>query len=68
MNGKKAKELRRQAREYSIGMPEVEYNLTKKHLISRPELQKPIMCGTVELKDTCTRALYKKLKRGDFNA
>lgn len=29
MNGKKAKKLRRQAREYSVGMPEVKYNLTK---------------------------------------
>ena len=64
MNGKKAKKLRQKAREYSIGMPEVEYNLTKKHLISYPGLPKPVMCGTVELKDTCTRALYKQLKGG----
>jgi hypothetical protein len=64
MNGKKAKQLRKKAREYSIGMPEVEYNLTRKHLVTYPGLPNPVMCGTVELKDTCTRALYKKLKRG----
>lgn len=64
MNGKKAKQLRKKAREYSIGMPEVEYDLTQKHLINYPGLPRPVMCGTVVLKDTCTRALYKKLKRG----
>lgn len=64
MNGKKAKKLRQKAREYSAGVPEVEYNLTKKHLIELPNLPKPVMCGTVELKDTCTRSLYKQLKRG----
>lgn len=64
MNGKKAKQLRKKAREYSIGMPEVEYDLTQKHMINRPEFDRPIMCGTVVMKDTCTRALYKKLKRG----
>lgn len=63
MNGKKAKKLRKAAREYSIGMPEVEYTLTQKHMINRPEFDKPIMCGTVVMKDTCTRALYKQLKR-----
>lgn len=63
MNSKKAKKLRKTARENSVGMPEVEYILTKKHLIELPNLPKPIMCGTVEMKDTCTRALYKKLKR-----
>lgn len=64
MNGKKAKQLRKKAREYSIGMPEVEYDLTQKHMINRPEFDRPIMCGTVVMKDTCTRALYKQLKRG----
>lgn len=64
MNGKKAKQLRKAARENSIGMPEVEYKLTRKHLIEHPNLPKPVMCGTVVMKDTCTRALYKKLKRG----
>ena len=63
MNGKKAKQLRKKAREYSIGMPEVEYDLTQKHMINRPEFVRPIMCGTVVMKDTCTRALYKQLKR-----
>lgn len=63
MNGKKAKQLRKKAREYSIGMPEVEYDLTQKHMINRPEFDRPVMCGTVVLKDTCTRALYKQLKR-----
>ena len=57
MNSKKAKKLRKAAREYSIGM------LTQKHMINRPEFDKPIMCGTVVMKDTCTRALYKQLKR-----
>lgn len=64
MNGKKAKELRKAARENSIGMPEVEYKLTRKHLIEHPNLPKPVMCGTVEMDENCTRALYKKLKRG----
>lgn len=63
MNGKKAKQLRKKAREYSIVMPEVEYDLTQKHMINRPEFDRPIMCGTVVMKDTCTRALYKQLKR-----
>lgn len=63
MNGKKAKQLRKKAGEYSIGMPEVEYDLTQKHMINRPEFDRPIMCGTVVMKDTCTRALYKQLKR-----
>lgn len=63
MNGKKAKQLRKKAREYSIGMPEVEYDLTQKHMINRPEFDRPIMCGTVVMKDTCARALYKQLKR-----
>lgn len=63
MNGKKAKKLRKTAREYSIGMPEVEYDFTQKHMINRPEFDRPIMCGTVVMKDTCTRALYKQLKR-----
>ena len=64
MNGKKAKKLRKTARENSVGMPEVEYILTKIHLINYPGLPRPVMCGTVVLKDTCTRALYKQLKRG----
>ena len=58
MNGKKAKQLRKKAREYSIGMPEVEYDLTQKHMINRPEFDRPIMCGTVVMIDTCSRALY----------
>lgn len=63
MNGKKTKQLRKKAREYSIVMPEVEYDLTQKHMINRPEFDRPIMCGTVVMKETCTRALYKQLKR-----
>lgn len=63
MNGKKAKKLRKKAREYSVGMQEVEYNLTRKHIIEHPNLPKPVMCGTVEMDENCTRALYKKLKR-----
>lgn len=63
MNGKKAKKLRKTARENSVGMPEVEYDLTQKHMINRPEFDRPIMCGTVVMKETCTRALYKQLKR-----
>lgn len=63
MNGKKAKKLRQKAREYSVNLPEVEYELTNKHLIECPNFPKPIMCGTVEMKNTCTRALYKQLKR-----
>ena len=63
MNGKKAKQLRKKAREYSIGMPEVEYDLTQKHMINRPEFDRPIMCGTVVMDENCTRALYKQLKR-----
>ena len=63
MNGKKAKKLRKAARENSVGMPEVEYILTKKHLIELPNLPKPVMCGTVVMDENCTRALYKQLKR-----
>lgn len=64
MNSKKAKALRKKARLYTPGLPEVEYNLTGKHLKRHPMTDKPVMCGTVVMKDTCTRALYKKLKRG----
>lgn len=64
MNGKKAKQLRKAARNNIIGMPEVKYNLTRKHIIEHPNLPKPVMCGTVEMDENCTRALYKKLKRG----
>lgn len=64
MNSKKAKKLRKFARQMATTENEVQYTLTKKHLINYPGLPKPIMCGTVELDENCTRALYKKLKRG----
>lgn len=64
MNGKKAKKLRQKSREYSVGIPEVKYNLTRKHLINYPALPKPVMCGTVVMDENCTRAIYKKLKIG----
>lgn len=63
MNGKKAKKLRRFAKQMATTDSEVEYILTQKHLINHPTLPKPVMCGTVVMKDDCTRSLYKKLKR-----
>lgn len=63
MNSKKAKKLRKLAKQMATTDAEVEYTLTKKHMINRPEFDKPIMCGTVVMKETCTRALYKQLKR-----
>ena len=64
MNGKKAKQLRKFAKQMSTTDVEVEYKLTRKHLINHPALPNPVMCGTVEMDENCTRALYKKLKRG----
>ena len=64
MNGKKAKQLRKFAKQMATTDVEVEYKLTRKHLIELPNLPKPVMCGTVEMDENCTRALYKKLKRG----
>lgn len=63
MNSKKAKKLRKLAKQMATTDVEVEYTLTKKHLIELPNLPKPVMCGTVEMDENCTRALYKKLKR-----
>lgn len=64
MNGKKAKKLRKFAKQMSTTDSEVKYNLTRKHLINHPALPKPVMCGTVEMDENCTRAIYKKLKIG----
>lgn len=64
MRGKLAKTLNQVAHLKTIGMPEVEYKLTKKHLIKVPGFEKPIMCGTVILSENCTRAVYKNLKKG----
>lgn len=64
MNGKKAKQLRKFAKQMSTTDVEVEYKLTRKHLINHPALPKPVMCGTVVMDENCTRSLYKKLKRG----
>nr|DAK75397.1 MAG TPA: hypothetical protein [Caudoviricetes sp.] len=64
MNGKKAKKLRKFAKQMATTDADVEYKLTRKHLIELPNLPKPVMCGTVVMKETCTRALYKQLKRG----
>lgn len=65
MNGKKAKKLRKTARENSVGMPEVEYILTKKHLIELPNLPKPVQL--LLWMKIAPEPCIKNLK-GEFNA
>ncbi len=64
MRGKLEKTLHAVARLRTVGMPDVEYYLTKRHLIKVSEFEKPIMCGTIVLSENCTRAVYKNLKKG----
>lgn len=64
MRGKLAKTLHAVARLRTVGMPDVEYYLTKRHLIKVTEFEKPIMCGTIVLSENCTSAVYKNLKKG----
>lgn len=51
MRGKLAKTLHALARLKTVGMPDVEYKLTKNHLIKVPGFEKPIMCGTIVLSE-----------------
>lgn len=51
MNNKKAKALRKIAREQTLGAPEVEYVASKSNE------------GTWMLARNCTRSLYKRLKK-----
>lgn len=63
MNGKKAKALRRQAKEMTIGLPDREYGF-EQTTIRKKKLQSGavVETGTVVLTD-CTRKTYKQLKR-----
>lgn len=59
MNGRKAKTLRRQAREETIGLPDRNYT-AKEQLVTRPGKSRPrygVVLGN------CTRRRYKELKR-----
>ena len=68
MNGKKAKALRRQAQELSIGMPDVSY---RKYKPSPPNLitdahGKLLRTGDwkpIVMLHACTRNIYKLLKQ-----
>jgi ribosomal protein L22 len=65
MNGKKAKMLRRDALNASIGWPKVDYDWKQKPLIKGGKSYYAVGCY---LKKKCTRALYKVLKTVYMNA
>jgi hypothetical protein len=59
MNGKKAKDLRRIARELTRGRPRVAYQALKPRTIfAAPAL----FLGHVEMIEDCTRRVYQQLK------
>lgn len=69
MRNKVAKRIKSFARSITVGKPEVAYELTKKHQVNHTFNKKdgprvvPIMCGTIVMDNTCTRAIYKGLKQ-----
>jgi hypothetical protein len=67
MNGKKAKDLRRIARELTRGRPRVAYQALKPRTIFAAPVPIPgtptaLFLGHVEMIEDCTRRVYQQLK------
>lgn len=62
MNAKKAKALRRLARNNTVGMPHVEYQPLAPSMVGLPPQQAKFL-GQVTMVATCTRAVYQQMKR-----